>query len=79
MISVTESVFGGAFRLQLQRYTCVCGQLHKWSPTTQQSPYMCLGGCSKTLPDITKLTRDLEWRVAYHLGGREAVRCGAFL
>ena len=76
MISVVESTAWQ--NTKLQSFTCSCGKTHTWRPP-QQSPYSCLGGCDFILADVTKMTLNSEWRVAYHLGGKAAVKCGASL
>jgi len=71
--------YPGALGIRLQKFTCVCGKLHKWKPDTQQSPFICLAGCNIVLPDVTKLTKASGCRVAYHLGGEGAIKCGGSL
>jgi len=76
MISVVENI--GWQRTKVQAFTCRCGKSHVWR-APQQSPFSCIHGCDEILPDVSKMTLESEWRIAYHLGGRLAVKCGASL
>jgi len=76
MIGVVENVAWQ--NTKMQAFACSCGKTHTWRQP-QQSPYSCLGGCNRIMPDVTKMILNSEWRIAYHLGGEAAVKCGASL
>jgi len=55
-----------------------CGIILQWKALAQKSPYTCTD-CYRIMMDVSKIIEKIEWRIAYHFGGKEAVVCSTFI